>query len=189
MAVSKRKMSTRFAGIVAILQQNTRIGQRGFRLLCFGVLLYCYEKNTFVITKSEIGGAQKYVLDLAQGAKENGFAVGGSPASTTAISMKRLPRRASFHEIKSVQRAINVWQDIQLFFELLAYPQRKAGCCHLNSSKMGGNRRYRGKIARQKLFLPPMGGRSMSIDRRWKTGDRACFKIRRIVSRRYHLRF
>ena len=33
------------------------------------------KKILFIITKSEIGGAQKYVLDMALGAKNAGFAV------------------------------------------------------------------------------------------------------------------
>ncbi|MEK7488052.1 MAG: glycosyltransferase family 4 protein [Patescibacteria group bacterium] len=112
------------------------------------------KKILFVITKSEIGGAQKYVLDLAQGAKENGFAVAVASEHNSYFYETLTAAGIPFHEIKSVQRAINVWQDIQLFFELLSLIRKeKPDVLHLNSSKIGGIGAIAGKIARVKKII------------------------------------
>ena len=112
------------------------------------------KKILFVITKSEIGGAQKYVLDLAQGAKENGFAVAVASEHNSYFYETLTAADIPFHEIKSVQRAINVWQDVKLFFELLSLIRKeKPDVLHLNSSKIGGVGAIAGKIARVKKII------------------------------------
>lgn len=107
------------------------------------------KKILFVITKSEIGGAQKYVLDLARGAKENGFDVAVASEHNGYFYETLTAAGIPFHEIKSVQRAINVLQDIRLFFELFSLIRKeRPDVLHLNSSKIGGVGAIAGKIAR-----------------------------------------
>lgn len=107
------------------------------------------KKILFVITKSEIGGAQKYVLDLARGAKKNGFEVAVASEHNSYFYETLTAAGIPFYEIKSVRRAINVWQDIQLFFELLSLIRKeKPDILHLNSSKIGGIGAIAGTIAR-----------------------------------------
>ncbi|MBI5913461.1 glycosyltransferase family 4 protein [Candidatus Azambacteria bacterium] len=107
------------------------------------------KKILFIITKSEIGGAQKYVLDIARGAKEHGFAVSVASEHNSSFYETLTAAGIPFHEIKSVQRAINVWKEIKLFFELLSLIRReKPDVLHLNSSKIGGIGAIAGKIAR-----------------------------------------
>ncbi len=107
------------------------------------------KKILFVITKSEIGGAQKYVLDLAKGAKENGFDVSVASEHNSYFYETLTAASIPFYEIKSVQRSINVWQDIKLFFELLSLIRKeKPDILHLNSSKIGGVGAITGKLTR-----------------------------------------
>ncbi|MCR4322510.1 MAG: glycosyltransferase family 4 protein [Candidatus Azambacteria bacterium] len=107
------------------------------------------KKILFVITKSEIGGAQKYVLDLARGANENGFEVSVASEHNGYFYETLTEAGIPFHEIKSVQRAINIWQDVKLFFELLSLIRKeKPDVLHLNSSKIGAVGGIAGKLAR-----------------------------------------
>lgn len=96
------------------------------------------KKVLFVITKAEIGGAQKYVLDLAKAAKADGFDAAVASEHNgyfyEALSAAGIP----FHDLKSVQRDINARLDIRLFFELRSlFKKEKPDVVHLNSSKIG----------------------------------------------------
>lgn len=111
-------------------------------------------KVLFVITKAEIGGAQKYVLDCVKAARNDGYDVAvaseGSGYFYETLSALGVP----FHEIKSVKRDISVISDIKLIFELFSlFRKEKPDVIHLNSSKIGTVGAIAGKLARTKKVI------------------------------------
>lgn len=111
-------------------------------------------KVLFVITKAEIGGAQKYVLDCVKAARNNGYDVAvaseGSGYFYETLSALGVP----FHEIKSAKRDINIVSDMRLFFELLSlFRKEKPDVLHLNSSKIGAAGALAGKLAGVKNII------------------------------------
>lgn len=107
------------------------------------------KKILFVITKAEIGGAQKYVRDLAHAAQRDGCDV--TVASEANSHLQETMREAgiAFAEIKNIRREISFVEDIKLFWELfLLIRKEKPDILHLNSSKVGAVGAVAGKIAR-----------------------------------------
>lgn len=107
------------------------------------------EKILLVITKSNWGGAQRYVFDLATALKNNGkdtaviFGRGG-------ILSNRL-KEAGIRtlEIPSLGRDISLLEDIRSFFALLSiFKKEKPTIVHLNSSKIGGLGALAARLAR-----------------------------------------
>lgn len=96
------------------------------------------KKILFLITKSEIGGAQKYVLDMAEGALNAGFEVAVASEQNSYFYEALAPLGINFIEIKNLRRDINPFLDFKLFFELIKIIRtEKPDVVHLNSSKMG----------------------------------------------------
>lgn len=97
------------------------------------------KKILFVITKSNWGGAQRYVYDLARKLPRDRYlsvvACGGN-----GILVQELKNQ----EIKTIpvlgfQRDIHLGKEFQVFFELLSlYKRERPHIIHLNSSKAGG---------------------------------------------------
>lgn len=95
-------------------------------------------KVLFVITKSNFGGAQKYVYDLATSLPQDRFEIkvilGGKGPLATILE------GAGVHTISllSLGRDVNILGDIKSFFELLRIVKHeKPDVLHLNSSKIG----------------------------------------------------
>ena len=95
-------------------------------------------KILYLITKSNFGGAQRYVFDLAIEATRAGHDVivgfGGNGALATKLN------RAGIRtiEIPSLLRDINLTADIKSFFALIdIFGKEIPDIVHLNSSKMG----------------------------------------------------
>ncbi|QQG46184.1 MAG: glycosyltransferase family 4 protein [Candidatus Niyogibacteria bacterium] len=103
------------------------------------------KKILFVITKSNWGGAQRYVYNLAVAAKENFevvVAFGGSGEKDAKEGL--FAQKLREHEIrtifvKSFMRDISFVRELKAFFELLKlFRFEKPDVIHLNSSKAGG---------------------------------------------------
>ncbi len=103
-------------------------------------------KVLYIITKSNWGGAQRYVFNLATALPKHTFhvsvAFGGTGVSGSAEGELSHALRAagiSTFKIKSFARDVSVWSDVRAFFELVAlYRKEKPDVVHLNSSKAGG---------------------------------------------------
>lgn len=95
-------------------------------------------KILYVITKSNWGGAQRYVFDLATHLPEE-FAVSVAYGQPGLLAHKLQEAGVATHPITSLQRDISVWADIKSFFELYwLFIQEAPDVVHLNSSKAGG---------------------------------------------------
>lgn len=103
-------------------------------------------KILYVITKSNWGGAQRYVFDLATAMQKRGFDVAVALGGPVGIQEREglLPQklkaggvRTMF--IKSLFRDLSMVNEIRAFFELMKiFKKEKPDIVHLNSSKAAG---------------------------------------------------
>lgn len=96
------------------------------------------KKILFVITKSNFGGAQKYVFDLATSLPKDEFdvtvALGGSGILTDKLSSQNI----KVLSLKSLVRDPHLLSDIRAFLELWAIIKKiKPDITHINSAKAG----------------------------------------------------
>jgi len=112
------------------------------------------KKILYVITKSNWGGAQRYVYDLATHAKERGFTVlvacGSTGELTERLEKKDIPLRI----IPSLGRNVRIFKELHAFFALLfLFRKERPDIIHLNSSKVGAMGGLAGRIARVPKIL------------------------------------
>jgi glycosyltransferase involved in cell wall biosynthesis len=111
-------------------------------------------KTLFVITKSNWGGAQKYVYDQAVELKENGaevvVATGGSGELCSKLELADI----EVVKISGLERNISLLRDSLTFFRLFKiYAKQKPTVIHLNSSKIGGLGSLAGRFYNTWRFL------------------------------------
>lgn len=117
-------------------------------------MIYIMQKILFVITKAEIGGAQKYVLDCVQAAKNDGYDVMVASERNSYLYEALSELAIPFKELPSLQRNVNARMDLRLFFELLSlFRKEKPDVLHLNSSKVGAMGAFAGRCARVKNII------------------------------------
>ncbi|MDE1919633.1 MAG: glycosyltransferase [Patescibacteria group bacterium] len=97
------------------------------------------KKILFVITKSNWGGAQRYVYDLATALPKDQFDVGVAFGQPGLLAKKLNEARITTYPITSLQRDVSLFADVRGFFELLRlFRIEKPDVVHLNSSKAAG---------------------------------------------------
>jgi len=97
------------------------------------------KKILFVITKSNWGGAQRYVYDLAIALPKDQCEVGVAFGQPGLLAKKLDDARIKTYPISSLQRDVSVIADIKSFFELFRlFRTEKPDIVHLNSSKAAG---------------------------------------------------
>ena len=95
-------------------------------------------KILYLITKSNFGGAQRYVYDLALEAKKAGHDVLVGFGGNGQLAVKLAEAGIRTVSLVELERDINVLADIQTFFRLLdLLEDEQPSIIHLNSSKMG----------------------------------------------------
>ncbi len=109
------------------------------------------KKILFVITKSNWGGAQRYVYDLATSLSKNDFDVeviaGGNGLLKEKLERAGIPVTS----LPSMVRDINVKKELLSAIELWKiFRKKKPDIVHLNSSKAGGL----GALAARLAFVP-----------------------------------
>lgn len=98
------------------------------------------KKVLFVITKSNFGGAQRYVYDLATNLPKDTYEVAVAFGGNGLLKAKLADAGIQTHEIKSFQRDINVYKEVRAMFELASLIRElDPDIVHLNSSKAGGS--------------------------------------------------
>lgn len=96
-------------------------------------------KILYVITKSNWGGAQRYVYDLATNLPREQFDVGVVFGQPGLLAKKLDAVQIITYQILSLQRDVSFVADIKSFFELLKlFRTEKPNVVHLNSSKAAG---------------------------------------------------
>ena len=97
------------------------------------------KKILFVITKSNWGGAQRYVYDLATALPKDAFEVAVALGGTGELQQKLQKAGIPVIPLSSVQRDISLGRDLRGFFSLYTTIRSYApDVVHLNSSKAGG---------------------------------------------------
>ena len=113
------------------------------------------KKILFVITKSNWGGAQRYVYDLATALPKSQFDVAVAFGGTggTNASSGLLAERLKTSDVRTIfltafTRDIYFFRDVKAFFELMRVIKReRPDVLHLNSSKAGGLGALAGRVA------------------------------------------
>lgn len=96
------------------------------------------KKVLFLITKSNFGGAQRYVYDLATGLPSEGFEVVVALGGDGPLAEKLRESEIRVISIPSLQRDISLAKEIESFFDLSKIlHQEKPDILHINSSKAG----------------------------------------------------
>ena len=112
------------------------------------------KKILFVITKSNWGGAQRYVYDLATALPKNEFEVNVAFGQDGLLAKKLREAGIPTFQIMAMQRDVSVIADIKSFFELLQlFRAEKPDVVHLNSSKAGGVGAFAARLAGVKRII------------------------------------
>ncbi len=97
------------------------------------------KKILYVITKSNWGGAQRYVYDLATALPKDQFEISVAFGQEGLLAKKLREARIALFPIKALQRDISIANDVKSFSELLRlFRTEKPDIVHLNSSKAAG---------------------------------------------------
>ncbi len=109
------------------------------------------KKILFVITKSNWGGAQKYVYDLATSLPKNLYDIAVVFGGKGQLADKLSAAGVHTITVSSLQRDVTVLGDAQSLFQLLSiFKKEKPDIVHVNSSKVGGL----GAFAARALSVP-----------------------------------
>ncbi len=103
-------------------------------------------KTLYIITRSNWGGAQRYVYDLATSIQTRGHSVsvalggeGGENAPIGTLGAKLAEANISYYHLRSFSRAVSFTRDIRVAIELYrTIRDYKPDVVHLNSSKAAG---------------------------------------------------
>ncbi|TAK56896.1 glycosyltransferase family 1 protein [Patescibacteria group bacterium] len=112
------------------------------------------QKVLYLITKSNFGGAQRYVYDLATRLPRENFEVqvacGGNGTLTEKLYTASIPTLI----IPNLIRNVNIFQDILVFSHILTILRReRPDIIHLNSSKIGGLGALAGRLIGVKKII------------------------------------
>jgi glycosyltransferase involved in cell wall biosynthesis len=104
-------------------------------------------KIAYLITKSNWGGAQRYVYDLALSSKKEGHDVIVCAGGDGRLFEECAEAGIKTRKLHSSQRDINVFKELKLLFEINAFiREEKPDVLHLNSSKLGGLGAFAGRL-------------------------------------------
>ena len=107
------------------------------------------KKIIYIITKSNFGGAQRYVYDMATNLPKSEYdvsvALGGNGQLVTKLRNKKIP----IINIDKLARDVSFLNDIAVLFYLIKlFRKEKPDIVHLNSSKIGGLGAFAARLAR-----------------------------------------
>lgn len=128
----------------------------------------------YLITKSNFGGAQKYVFELATNAKRAGYKVavacggtGEAGAPTGHLVTKLLEADIETHYIAHFQRDMSPLDDLLAFFAIWKLLRKnKPTVLHVTSSKAGGIGALAGRLAGIKHIIFTSHG--LTVDEIWR---------------------
>lgn len=97
------------------------------------------KKIVFAITKSNRGGAQRYVYDLAVSLPADRYAVSVLLGGEGLLKQHLKERGVPVVSLPELERDVNLFKDIGVFFALVReFRAQRPDVVHLNSSKIGG---------------------------------------------------
>ncbi|MEK7194460.1 MAG: glycosyltransferase family 4 protein [Patescibacteria group bacterium] len=111
-------------------------------------------KILFGITKSNFGGAQKYVFDLATETKKLGHDVSVVCGGNGMLVNKLKKEGIRVINLVGMERDVRLDEEVKSFFEILRILRKeKPDVFHINSSKMGGAGALAARIAGIKKII------------------------------------
>lgn len=123
-------------------------------------------KILYVITKSNWGGAGRYVYDLATNLPKDKFDVAVALGGEGRLKTKLEETGVRTIPISYLKRDVNILEDISVFFNLLKiFKVERPDIVHLNSSKIGGMGALAGRIAQVKKIIFTAHGWAWGEDR------------------------
>ncbi|MDO8518508.1 MAG: glycosyltransferase [bacterium] len=112
------------------------------------------KKILYVITKSNWGGAQRYVFDLATNLPKDAFEVSVVFGGSGLLTLKLQEAGTMIYHSESLGRDVSIGKDIKSFFELYRlFKKIRPDIVHLNSSKAGGLGALAARIAGVKKII------------------------------------
>lgn len=106
------------------------------------------KKILFVSTKSVLGGAQKYIYDLAVNLPKETFEVVVAAGGKGPLKKKIEDAGIPYIEIQNFERDVKIVKEIFAFFELARlFRKLKPDIVHLNGSKAGALGTFAAKVA------------------------------------------
>ncbi len=126
------------------------------------------KKVLFLITKSNFGGAQRYVYDLATGLPTEEFEVAVAFGQSGSLGTKLHENGVRTITLPSLQRDISLAKEIRSFFELSKIlNQEKPDILHINSSKAGALGALVGRLAGVPKIIFTAHGWAFNENRPW----------------------
>lgn len=111
-------------------------------------------KILYGITKSNFGGAQRYVFELAAEMQKQGHDVGVMCGGTGILVDKLKKEKIRIIPLDKLQRDISITKESASFFRILkTLRQERPDVFHINSSKMGGLGALAGRLAGIKKII------------------------------------
>lgn len=128
------------------------------------------KKILYLITKSDWGGAQRYVFDLAVNLNPADFDVAVALGGTGKLREELERKRVRTVPIESLQRDISLIREVKTFLELLRIVKdEKPDILHINSSKAGGLGGLIGRLLRVPRIIFTAHGWAFNENRpRWQ---------------------
>lgn len=134
------------------------------------------KKVLFVITKSNWGGAQKYVYDLATGLPRDNFEVAVALGGAGVLSDKLRSLGIGTIPLPSLERNINPLKDFLSFLALVKlFKIERPDVVHLNSAKASGLGALAGRLAGVPCIIFTAHGWAFNEERSWLS--RSAIKI------------
>ena len=102
------------------------------------LIIFMEKKILYFITKSNFGGAQRYVYDLATAMPKDSYKVTVLMGGKGLLKEKLESEGVRTITLPQLERDIHVWNDIKTFFALIQLLRKeRPDIIHLNSSKAG----------------------------------------------------
>lgn len=120
------------------------------------------------ITKSNFGGAQRYVFELAKEAQKRGDEVSVICGGQGLLSQKLEKQGIQIHFLPDLDRDVSFVKDIKSFFLILKILKKeRPDAFHTNSSKMGILGNLAGRLTRIKKIIFTGHGWAFNENRFW----------------------
>jgi glycosyltransferase involved in cell wall biosynthesis len=122
----------------------------------------------YVITKSQFGGAQRYVFDLAIHIPKDRFEVAVAMGGDGPLKERLSSAMIRTIEIKSFTRDVSLFHDISTLFELISlFKRERPDVVHLNSAKAVTLGALAARIARVPRIISTIHGWAHKEPRPW----------------------
>ena len=123
-------------------------------------------KVLILITKSNWGGAQRYVYDIATNLNKNDYEVEVIAGGNGPLITKLLEANIKADGSLPIGRDIKFTEDIKVFFKLIKLiKEKKPDVLHVNSSKIGGLGALAGRLAGVKNIIFTVHGWAFNENR------------------------